>query len=248
MMSITGRKMMDMENLAYAGAGRRIAMEFGTPLEVEIEGMELALSCVLIGMDPDSCLIIRVPALKAIRTLSEGEQISVRYQHYDTLLGFRSTFIKAMSSPVEALFVAYPGVIERLDQRSEERIPSLLQAEIRTKKGEALRGIIADISLTGCRCRIKALDQGWPSVQLDEPITLKWRFPEEPDGEQVASGKVKYLSMDARAMTLGIEFDDIPSATRDLIRAYMSSHVVNYFWDLWMGPSSGERSSAMLEG
>jgi c-di-GMP-binding flagellar brake protein YcgR len=238
-------RIMHKENMSYLNVIKGFSMEFGTPMDLEIEGVEFALRSVLIGVDPDSYLIIKPLAknLAAIKgKLSEGRQIRVRYVHRDTVLGFESALIRMLSPPIEALFVAYPQRIERCDRRIEERMPSFLRAEVQIG-GRKVDGMVADISRSGCRCLIKAVDEKLPSIQIDEWITVKWQFAEIEDEHQI-SGKVKNISKDARELAFGIAFDSIAPETQNRIDQYISSRSVEYFWDLW----TGEDASAIREG
>jgi c-di-GMP-binding flagellar brake protein YcgR len=232
---------MKAERTAYPNTGKRISIELGTPLEIKTEEMEHTLAAVLIGMDTDNYLIIKAPpeGLSAMGDrLSEGKTMAVRYVYIDTVLGFQSRLIKAVPSPIEALFIEYPQTIERYDRRSEERTSSFLETEICIRDKEH-RGVIADISQSGCRCLIRTSDGGLPPVYIEEQIRLKWRFP-EIEGEQVASGKVRNISRDAHQMMLGVEFDHIAPEARGIIAQYISTRSVEHFWDLWTGPDQEE--------
>jgi len=220
---------MEAENVDYLATGRRIIIELGSQLQVEIEGVAFRFKSILVGMESDEYLIIKTPMVPSNAPFSSikhklfpGSQIVVRYIYKGTVFGFQSKLIEAISTPVRLLFVEYPKIVENYDLRSQERTDCFLPAKITIRnKGE--HGAILDISEKGCRCLIKALEgEKLPSPQVDERITLTCQFP-GIEGEQVVSGNVKNISRDKREIILGIEFHEIAARFKDIIDQYLSN-------------------------
>ncbi len=224
---------MDIENIDY-NTGKRISIESGTQLQIEIEGVAYRFKSVLIGMEPDEYLIIKTPMVPSDapfgsikHKLFRGSQIVVRYLYKGIVFGFQSKLIEAIYTPIKLLFVEYPKIIEHHDLRSQVRVDCLLPAKIKIKDEEK-HGVILDISKKGCRYRIKALeDEKLPSIQIDEKITLRLQFPGIED-EHLVSGKVKNISRDYQEMSLGIEFHEITPEVQNIISQYILA-----FKELW---------------
>jgi len=218
---------MNVENIDYFDTGKRISIELGTQLQIEIEGVAFRFKSVLIGMEPDEYLIIKTPMVPSDapfsnikHKLSRGSQIVVRYLYKGTVFGFQSKLIEAIFTPLRLLFIEYPNIIEHYNLRSQDRVDCFLPAKIKIKEEEK-HGLILDISKKGCRYRIKALkDEGLPSIQLDEQITLRCQFPGIED-EQVFSGKVRNINRDKEETTLGIEFHEIAPEFQNIIAQYI---------------------------
>ncbi len=121
----------------HLDTGKRISIELGTQLEIEIEGVPTRFKSSLVGIEHDEYLIIKEPeaALYEIlrNKLFRGNQIVVRYLCKGTLFGFRSQLVQATSTPIRLLFVEYPKTIEVYDLRSHERIDCFFPAKIKIK-------------------------------------------------------------------------------------------------------------------
>jgi len=220
---------MEAENVDYLAMGRRILIELGSQLQIEIEGVAFRFKSVLVGMESDEYLIIKTPMVPSDAPFSsikqklfQGTQIIVRYIYKGTVFGFQSKLIESISTPVRLLFVEYPKIVENYDLRSQERTDCFLPAKIKIMDKEE-HGAILDISEKGCRCLIKALkDEKLPSAQIDEQVTLTCQFP-GIGGEQVVLGNVKNISRDKQEMILGIAFHEIAARVKDIIDRYLSN-------------------------
>ena len=220
---------MEAENLDYLFTGRRIFIELGSQIQIQIEGVAFRFKSTLVGMESDECLIIKTPMVPSNapftsiqHKLFPGIQIVARYLYKGTVFGFQSKLIKAITSPLRLLFVEYPKIIENYDLRSEERTDCFLPAKIEIWNQKE-HGAILDISERGCRCLIKALEgKILPYIQIDERITLRCQFPGIED-DQVVSGNVKNFSRDKEEMILGIEFHEIATGLKTIIDQYVSN-------------------------
>ena len=206
--------------------GKRISIELGTQLEIEIEGVPTRIKSSLVGIEPDKYLIIKAPEAAlpdSIKNkLFRGNQIVVRYLCKGTLFGFRSQLVQVTSTPIRLLFVEYPKTIEAHDLRSHERIDCFLPAKIEIKD-EVKNGLILDISEGGCRYLIKSSEgEKLPSVHLYELISLRCQFP-GTESEQVVSGEVRNVGMDKQKAVLGIQFHEIAPGLQNIIAQYIST-------------------------
>lgn len=219
-------KLENLENVDHFYIGKRILLELGTQLQIEIEGVASRLKRTLVGMEPDNYLIIKTPGDPPFGSIKHKlfrrSQFTVRYLYRGTVFGFQSKLIEAISIPTRLLFLEYPNIVENCDLRFHERIDCLLPAKIKIKDEEN-HGAILDISERGCRYLIKALKgEKLPSVRIDEQITLRCQFP-GIESEQVGTGKVRTMKMDERETDLGIEFHEIGPEVQNIIVQYIST-------------------------
>ncbi|NIA09116.1 MAG: hypothetical protein GWP10_05010 [Nitrospiraceae bacterium] len=215
---------MEVEGFDF-NTGRRISIELGTQLQINIAGVDFKLKSTLIGIKPDKYLIIEAPLTSPYGNIGhkffQGNKIIVRYLYKGTVFGFQSELIEEMYVPLRLLFIKYPVIIEEHNLRVQKRIDCFLPIKIKFKD-KIKEGIILDISEGGCCCVSKkaATDKELISVQIDEEVTLKCQFP-GIEGEQAISGKVKTIKRDKQQMTLGVMFSEIDPKIKDAIAQYV---------------------------
>lgn len=216
----------EVDNLA---TGKRLSIEVGSQLQVEIEGIPSRHQTTFLGMELFEYLIIKIPVFPHKIRLGDikhklfpGNQITVRYLYEGSVFGFQTKLIEALFMPKRWLVLEYPEAIAQHDLRSEKRIDSFLPTTTNIKDKET-QGIIVDINQNGCRYLIKAVkDMKFPPVQMDDQITLRCQFPGEQD-EQVVSGIVKNIKRDSQEMALGIQFRKMTDNLYDIISLYIST-------------------------
>ena len=209
--------------------GKRIYIELGTQLQIEIEGIAFRFKSELIGMESGGYLILKIPLIpdeapvgNIKHKLFPGMQIVVRYLHKGTVFGFRSQLIDAIFSPQRLLFLKYPQIVERYDLRSDKRVDCILPAILILDDLE-IGGTILDINKKGCRYLSKEVrDLKSLSAQIDEDATLRCLFP-GIEGERIISGNVKNIQQDRQGVSLGIQFREMPADIKDIIARYIST-------------------------
>jgi c-di-GMP-binding flagellar brake protein YcgR len=214
---------MKIENSDF-NKGKRIAIELGTQLQVQVNGVDFNFKSNLIGIESNNYLIIDTPVTLPNISIKykfyRGNKIVVRYLYKGTVFGFESELID-IYSPLRLLFVKYPNVIEQHNLRSQERVDCFFPVKIKSSNGQ-IDGTILDISKGGCRCVAKgnAKDKELLLIKIDEEITLRCNFP-MTEGEQLVLGKVKAVKSDTKQMTLGIMFHKIEPELQDIIDKYI---------------------------
>lgn len=181
-----------------------IGLAFGTPLNVQFEGIGSAKTS-LIGIDHGRCLIIRPPSLSGVETrLFKKNQTVVSYLHEGMVYGFRCTLIGTIKTPFPFLILSYPEAGETLNLRKHKRIPCLLPGRIRV--GDVDRKIVVtDLSPSGCRLNI-------PDAFLDAEscgtggtieITVEMALIQET---VTLTGLVKNVQTRGDGQEMGVEF------------------------------------------
>lgn len=207
--------------------GRRLSIEPGTLLQIEIGGIEFRFKSELVGLQPDEFLIIKTPLVPSDapfgmikHKLFRGNDIIVRYLSGGMVYGFQSKLMGSISDPTKLLFLEYPKIVEQHDLRSHERVDCLLPGRLKFKDTER-PCLVLDISEKGCRCRIKnQKDEKLPTFQVDDQVVLGVKLL-DVEGEQVITCDVKNISRDNDELRLGMEFHKIVSNLRDILLNYI---------------------------
>jgi c-di-GMP-binding flagellar brake protein YcgR len=209
--------------------GKRISIELGTQLQIEIDGVAGNFKSNLIGMETEQYLIITAPVFTPYGSIKHklfrGNKVIVRYLHRGTVYGFQSELIDDIYAPLKLLFVKYPRIISEHNIRSAQRINCFLptKAKIKCEKRD-IESIILDLSKSGCCCALKktARDKPLPSVKIDEQVMLKCLFSPE-EGEHIILGKVISIRSDNGHTTLGIMFQEMQPETEEIIVQYVNA-------------------------
>lgn len=204
---------------------RRIPIEIGTPLQLEIGEIRDRLKSALVGMELDQYLILRTPGALSSMTarpdLLPGIPVIVRYLYEGTVFGFESGLIKAIATPRRLLFVEYPRKTEIHDLRAHKRVDCLLPASSAGRGGETA-GTVLDLSGRGCRYVAKATqDRPLPPFQIGDKLDLRLQFPGIAE-DQGVSGVIRNMNKDISQTSLGIQFKDMRSPVRKLIADFIS--------------------------
>ena len=101
-------------------------MYIGTILRLQIEGTRRRLSCELIGVEDGKYLIVKMPSLHIMESVSNllvnGNEITAKYMHKGTMFGFQSTIIDLIQKPFKLVFIKYPEKTDSYDVRGNKRV------------------------------------------------------------------------------------------------------------------------------
>lgn len=216
---------MDISGINLTNYGKRISLEMGTELQVEIANVAMPLSSSLVGMSEDEYLVITPPMPYHLikQKLYAGNELIVKYLHNGTIYAFQSKLIETIAKPFRLIFLEYPKIIERHELRTSKRAKCFFPAyfEFDTIK---FSGIIMDISKRGCMFQIQMLPgETLPSFQIDEKIHLYCKFP-GVEGDVGITGLLRNIKKSKQEATLGISFSkSTPQETNTIITNYIFS-------------------------
>jgi Flagellar protein YcgR/PilZ domain len=206
--------------------GRRIAIDFGTELQLEIDGVAGRLRSELVGMDHGKYLIVKTPTVAHLGgiggKLYSGNRVVVRYVYAGSVYGFETSVIDAITTPVRVVFLTCPKVVNERNIRSSRRIETLLPARI-TVGDKTAEGTVTDISTSGCHFRIKVQKGAAPFAakkEIDKDMELSVQLPGVP-GELSIQGTLKNERKEEGTVELGIAFADLDEETQSRIAAYI---------------------------
>ncbi|MFZ2445524.1 MAG: flagellar brake protein [Syntrophobacteraceae bacterium] len=220
--------------------GRMLCIELGTRLQLQAgaRGDDLKLTGVLIGMVPESFLIVSIPAIPGVLgKLVEGNQVTVRYMFAGGVYGFGSHVLGRVLKPALMLFLSYPRMIEVLDLRKAQRLVSLMPAQVQIGEDEML-GVVVDLSVGGCRLSIETEESDLPVLETGEALYISFQLTGLA-GPQVIRGIVQTIRQDGKFAEVGIRFDENDTDAIMNVHAYLKSisklqeHIPSMNWTVF---------------
>jgi len=204
-------------------AGRRIGLDIGARLQIEIEGFDSALESFMIGMMPDDFIIITLPSRLSStgHKLTKGARLGIKYLYLGKICLFNSELLASVDFHQKLLFISYPSVIHYHELRRHRRVESFLPCTIGLSNGQSYPGVIIDMSISGCLCQQKNReDNPLPSLHIDEELTIRCLLP-GMDEEQELAGHIKNLHKTKRETRMGVEFVEKLPVVEKVITHYL---------------------------
>lgn len=205
-------------------SGKRVSLDIGTPIHLEIEGVSIPLESSLIGMEADNYLIIKTPrpypTIK--QKLYQGNHCIVKYLFQGTVFAFQTKIIDSIAQPVRLLFLEYPKIIQRHDLRDHRRIDCVIPTKIVAQDEEKM-GAVVDVSKRGCRVHVQIYPgDKVPAIAMNDEITLLAKFP-GVEGELEIRGRVRNIRKSRHEMVFGVVYQEIPLEAQEKIAQYLIS-------------------------
>lgn len=165
----------------YKQHGLRLNVDIGTPLHINIQGVEGKIKSKLIGMEAWEYLIIKAPVGYAgIRTkLTEGNRVVIRFLQEGSVFGFEAYILAVIDKPATLLVIDYPRKIEEKSLREAKRLDCYIPCSLLVDQKPA-EGSVIDISSSGCRF-VVASHSGLTQInpEKDSPVIIKFDSPAE---------------------------------------------------------------------
>ncbi len=201
-------------------------MNIGTILRIQIEGTRRRLSCELIGVDDGKYLIVKMPSLHIMESVSNllvnENEITVKYMHKGTMFGFQSPIIDLIHKPFKLVFIKYPGKIDSYDVRGNKRVECFLPANVKIAE-HLLEGSITDISRAGCLFAIETSEhEGLINLlELNNEICIGFHLPGIEE-ELSVDAKQRSIKRDTDGTSIGIEFTKMDSSVQTKLFSFLS--------------------------
>ncbi len=210
----------DIAALRNLQPGTVVDVQVDTPVSVQ------RLKTHYIGMDIGKAFFFQIPNTHKWANvrghLVAGSEVVVRFiieGGYGEVIAFKVSLMKAFSKPVSMLITTFPDKIQKLglrsDQRAQPGIPVSVYTESEEK--ERVRGLIIDVSKTGCKLAIKS-DNPDLKFDVNKIITLGCKL----DGDTIRiESKVKNVAEVKGYFYYGIQFTGELAAVEILIDRYI---------------------------
>ncbi len=199
-------------------------IEIASDLFLQFKSMKGFFPSYLIGLKPDTFLIIKAPTvISRDNILTKGASLTIRYRYLGDLFKFKSIVLGSNEKPFKVTYLSYPDMIEKIEYRDTQRVHCFIPASIVYHKTK-IKGMISDISLGGCKFRTDAIDQ-IEGLLIKREGDIILHFPLLGlEGVKEFKGKVKKVEFDNQ-FSLGVGFYDIEEDSREIIAAYVESTV-----------------------
>ncbi len=198
---------MDISSAYMAGMGRKLSVNIGTTVKIEVEGVEYPLQSSVVGLEEEKYIILKAPdpSLKIEHKFYPANELIIRYISNGTVYAFQSRVIEYISSPLRLLFIEYPRIVEHHELRGQKRIICHLPARIIVGETENA-GCIFDISKKGCRIILhRNKNSSLIKAEVKKEVTLKCVFPGSNEVIYI-SGRIQNLKKTYNEMDIGIAF------------------------------------------
>ena len=198
----------------HIGLGTRLQVLFG------MIGEELKTKATLVGLVPETYLIISVPAIAGILPrLKEGNTVTVKYIYGGNVFGLTSSILHYSLVFGIILFISYPMSVETINLRKVKRVECLLPVSATIVDME-FTGVILDISTEGCRFHCEYGSHDTPSIDIGHIITLSLQLPGITDALALNS-IIRNFKKDRGFVEIGVGFDDADKEAIEVVSRYV---------------------------
>jgi len=195
-----------------------IAIEVGTGLRVQVEGIEFTFTSRFLGtFDTHDVLISLDPRMEHFEArLEPGIVFSANFLSDDVYHQFRARFERLIDDPIRAVVLNTPEEVLNIEQRMLPRTPCAVPVRVDIRK--TLEGTISDISPKGCRIVMPVGQEGHMPLVVGDRVRLRLRAPGSPHG-YIVEGQIRNLNSSELEMEAGVRFDNLPELLRNFIES-----------------------------
>lgn len=208
---------------SHAGWDNEIKAGIGTPILLQFETLAKKMKSVLVGMESNKYLILRLSDPVRISKLRPGMPVILRYVYAGEAYGFKGSVWETVNDP-PLIVCTYPREGEKLSLRCELRLECFLPASVEVGERRT-RCVMADVSYRGCRISIKDDGtDGLPFVQMDEPILLSAHLPGRNEVVRLP-GRVRNVEKTGDGSYLGVQFAALSEQTAAQWKAFIDDMI-----------------------
>ncbi len=205
--------------------GKRIPLDIGSRIKLEFPHLDSLFESVMVGMLPESYLIVTNPQpFSDMEDLIGGAgRVIIKYVHKGRVWMFKSQLLKTAESPSQLLFFEYPKIIHYHELRKAKRTSICIPSTFHVNEEQERYGTLIDLSTTGGLCQIKhKSDRPLPKIDINTSILLRCLLPGIKEEQQI-NGKVRNIQIDPEETRIGIEFVNLQPHLADTIGQYLFS-------------------------
>jgi len=198
----------------------RLLVEIGTAVSLQRESTGNRIKAILIGIEHGKHLILSIPDKGQFQELSRNLPLIVRYFHAGEACGFKSRVIETLSKPSFLALITYPKNVEKLTLRSEPRIECFLPASLQVQ-GRTLKCVVIDLSLKGCKVRMKATEGAAPLIMREKAVVLGPKLPGTNEVVHLQS-TVRTVDKIDGGYLIGIQFGELSPMAADRWQSFIN--------------------------
>lgn len=203
-------------------------LHVGTPLYLEIDGLDERLNSFLIGICPKRFILVSIPKQaesepsKIYPLLYSGNNMTCYTLCPGMAVAFSSHIIRFVMSPYPMLFLGYPAKLELINIRKHARINCLFEAVLHAGQTQ-VNGMITDLSRGGCSFVFPS-DSGAPQLDVNMPVVLESRQLAAQD-DSTFQASVRSFRNKSDNKCIGLQFGSMPEAMSENLQRFISEAV-----------------------
>jgi len=201
--------MEELEGILELDKSEGIYIDIGTTVYLEIEGVNFSVTSIFIGMLKEEFMIVTLPKrYKSVKNkLFPDNKMVVKYLYDGSVYAFQTSVIELITSPIRALAIEYPKVVQERELRVVKRNHVVIPGRVEAKKTE-LSVVINDISNKGCRFKYNDNKSNATSLREGDILRVYCQFPGVSD-EIGAMACVRNVRREKGQLSIGTEFQDV---------------------------------------
>ena len=233
-----------MKNRTKDDFGKRLFLELGTSLQLEIKGLQLSLKSELIGMEVGEFLIVKMFKVDGVKTEQlENSDVVVMYLQKGSILGFRSSVISIVSCPDDLAFIKYPQIIENYNVRTFKRVDCFLPVKLEINHN-IVEGAIIDITDNGCCCKV----ENFTIINEDmiDNIVIYIQYGKSKNSLMIR-GKIGNIRHLKNEINIGVTFEKLDNASKVVIHSLIPDLSLQYnYYPLTSDGNTGKKNNDSL--
>lgn len=201
--------MDELEGILELNKSKGIYIDIGTQVYIEIEGVNFSVTSIFIGMLKDEFMIVTLPKrYKSVKNkLFPGNRMVIKYLYDGSVYAFQTSVIEMITTPIRALALEYPKVVQQRELRVAKRNSVVIPARVEAKKTD-FKVVVFDISKTGCRFKYNDNKTNITTLREGDILRVFCQFPGVSD-EIGALAVVKNMKREKGQLSIGTKFEDI---------------------------------------
>ncbi len=209
----------------FSTAGRRLSLETGLKIKMELNGDSQPQTCNFVGMVPDKYLIVTKP--QGFDLVNSGSSIDMRivskYLQMGRLCMFKTEVMTSLDEPDKLLFLDYPLVIHYHELRGAKRSAIFIPSTLQLPSGPKYNSVLLDLSNKGCLCQIRASkNKVLPNLDIGSKVFIYCLLPGVKEQQEFV-GIVKNSKKSNSEIRIGIELIDLQEHSKETIERYLKS-------------------------
>ena len=201
--------MEELEGILELNKSEGIYIDIGTRVYLEIDGVNFSVTSVFVGLLTNEFMIVTLPKrYKSVKNkLFPANKMVVKYLYEGSVYAFQTSVIEIMTTPIRALAIEYPKVIQKRELRVVKRNHVVIPGRVEAKQIE-FAVVVNDISKKGCRFKYIDNKSSMTPLREGDLIRIYCQFPGVSD-ETGAMARVRNVSRDKDQLLVGAEFQEI---------------------------------------